>query len=194
MTSLNERLQKHITVGGVEYEINNSYRAAFVAWDAMQAVHDGRIERPLTAYHIAIGSILGVDSDIFEPEEIVEAAQEIMAYLQRYSTVGGNDKKDVAQVICLEQDAVMLRDAFRILGTDLYTEDISYAEFMSKLRLVATTEAPLCRLMYLRSLINDGKIGGKEHKSERAEINRLGRDLVYLKKWNSSNVKQQSHS
>jgi len=183
MQAITSRLQTHITIDGKEYALVQSYRAAFTAWEALQAVKDGRITNALTAYYIVIGVMLEVDADIFEVDALNEAVAEIVKYLEKYSAIGDEDKTDTTQVMCLEQDAVMLRDAFRLLGTDLYVDDITYAEFMSKLRLMSTTEAPICRIMYLRSLIQNGKIKKKEHANERAEIKKIGESIVHLKKW-----------
>jgi hypothetical protein len=86
----------------------------------------------------------------------------------------------------------MIRDAFRLLGKDLYSDDMDFPEFMSYFRLLQTTEAPLNRILYLRQLVRDGKITKKEYKNEREEIKRIGSDIIQLKEKRSKREEREA--
>lgn len=182
MNRLIDKAQSSIVVGGKEYALNTNFRNALLTWDAMQAVHDGDLS-PLAAYFVSVKNMLGIENTEFEPDEMNEALSKIAEYLNKYARVsdGETDKRDNKKpLIDLEQDSQMIFDAFMLMGIDLDTQDISYPRFMSLLREMPK-DAAICRVIYLRQLIRDGKINKKEYKAEKAEIERRGYDVIYLR-------------
>ncbi len=175
MSRLTERAQTSITVGGIEYPLNPSYRNALLTWDAMEAAATGELST-LAAAFASCEIMLGVDIDDWDEPDINEALREIAEYLSKYSR--NSEKNDPRPpVLSITQDAAYIHDAFQLLGVDLDGEDITYPRFMSLMR-VLPDKSPLCRIVHLRQQRRDGKLT----KEERREIDRVwGWDVIYLR-------------
>ena len=184
MIRLLDKIQSHIVVFDEEIPINTGAEQAIFAWNAFQEANDGNI-KPLTAIDIAYEYMLNREFDYFnaDEKEVQEVVKQLMEYFHKYARSSDREKNDnKPPLICFEQDKTMIHDAFLLLGVNLYEiENLTYPIFMAKLRLLQTTEAPLCRIIYLRQLIRDNKIGKKEYKSEREEIKKIGYDVVMIK-------------
>lgn len=166
---LTQSEQSSIIVDGSELPLRTDFRAALTAWDALQMAADGDLQ-PLAAAHIAISEMLGLDIAEMGMQSMDEALAGIGDYLNKYARSSLYDKTDNRPpLIDLEQDAIMLRDAFRLLNVDLFNDDITYPHFQSLMRLIATTDAAICRVIYLRQRNRDGKLT----KDEKAEIRRV---------------------
>ena len=176
MSRLTARAQSAITIHGNSVSLNTSYRNALQTWDALDAAADG-ILSPLAAAHLAISYMLGMDITDMTREEIDEALKGIAGYLNKYARSHDAANSDNSRpLLDLEQDAIMLFDAFMSMGVDLDAEDISYPRFMSLLRELPK-EAAICRVVYLRQQHRAGKLT----KEERSEIYRRGWDVIKLR-------------
>ena len=184
MNNLYESPQTHIKIGKTYFPINQSWKAALITRDAFEALTYGEIDA-LTARYIVIDQILGFDERKRQRMKIwaiEEAVKEISDYIKKYVSISGgeNDKRpDKAPMIDFAQDAQLIIDAYLLMGDDLRSQDMPFYKFMSKFR-----EMPECllrRIIYLRTLIHDGRIKNKEHKADRKEIDKIGRDIVYIK-------------
>ena len=191
MLELARKINNHITANGKQYLINTDFRAALITWASFQAANDNEITQlsaVATAYNLMLNKDIEENFDEQEASAIIES---LIQYFVKYSQVSENEKKDDRPpLISFKQDQVMIRDAFLLLGKDLYSDNIDYPTFMSLFRLLQTTDAPYVRILHLRELIRSGKIKLKQYKSEREEIAKIGKDIVHIKE--SKNKKEQA--
>ena len=176
MSRLLSPAQLSITISGKEVPLNTSYRNALLTWNAMEAAHTGELS-PLATASIAMEKMLGLDVGEMEDEEINSSLKDIADYLQKYARVSDTEKKDnKPPLLDLDQDAVMLFDAYMSMGVDLDAQEISYPRFMSLLRELPK-DAQICRIIYLRQQHRAGKLT----KEEKAECYRRGWDVIKLR-------------
>lgn len=192
MRGLARRKQTTITVGGVEYPISTDFRAALDTWSDFEDAYNGECSH-LTATMTAFRLMLNIDYDddvhAYIAQGVIDA---LMEYFTKHSRISDAEKPDNSRpLIDFEQDENLIRDAFMLLKVDLYDDEMDFSAFMSNFRNIHTTDAQLCRIVYLRQLIRDGKISKKEHKAEREEIKRIGADIVILRKKRSKREQEE---
>lgn len=178
MNRLTERPQTHISINGKEYPLNYDYRSALLTQEALSAANDEEIQ-PLSACFVAIKFMLNIDGSELTENDRGEALKGIADYLHKYARISDSDKTrndKKPPLLSLEQDAQMIYDAFQLLHIDLDSQDISYPRFMSLLRELPQ-DCQLCRIIYLRQQHQRNKLT----KEEKEEINRRGRDIVYIR-------------
>jgi len=189
MNRLIERQQTHIVVNDTEYPIKSDFRNAIITWRALEAANNKELS-PLAASFVALDVMLGIEADDLDIKTIEQTLKEISEYLHKYSRISDKDKKDnKPPLLDLMQDGQLIYDGFQKMGIDLDMQEVSYPRFMSLLRELPA-ECSLCRIIYLRQLVRDGKINKKEYKAEKEECNRIGWDIIKIK----NNKKEEEHS
>lgn len=100
-----------------------------------------------------------------------------------FLSCGVTDKEQSTKrpVLDIEQDWQFVVSAFLIKGIDLLDPNLKlhWWTFQKHLEELPK-DCHLVRIMYLRSLKNDGKLNKKEFKAERAEYNKIGEKIMVI--------------
>lgn len=98
----------------------------------------------------------------------------------------GNEKesKPKKPVLDTEQDWPYIVPAFLTMGKNLMDPNLEmhWWEFQARIQELPK-ECHLVRIMHLRTLKNEGKLDKKDYKSEREEYNKLGVDVMVIRRF-----------
>ena len=169
MVGLSKKSQKSIIVNGAEIPINTDYRACVITWNDFCRVKNKEIDILIAIVTVYRQILCKEPDDDLNLKEAQQVANEVSKYLDKYAR--SNDIEDdihSPNLIDFELDENYIRDAYLLLGADLYADDMDYPKFMMLFRLIATTKAPYCRILYLRSQHKRKKLT----KEEKEEIDR----------------------
>lgn len=154
-----------VTIDGEEYTLNGNYKNCLLT---MLALWDNE----LLEWEKADIILNNMYSEPY-PENTNEAIRLAVSYLQQNRE---EKKQNEAPALDIEQDWDFIYDAFLAKGIDLDKSDMTLWQLMAHMR-----ELPegchLSNIVRLRLLSRKGKLT----KEDKAQIQRYGEDVVYLK-------------
>ena len=166
MINLAKKSDNIIKVGEREVKLNNNFRSCLFIWQESDKTKNNP-EYVLTVCVMAYELLLGIElEDDFDIDEVQDVMEQIFRYLDKHARMSNVDSEiNSPNLIDFDLDENMIRDAFRLQGICLYSDDLDYPAFMSAFRNMQTTKAAYCRVLYLRSQYKRGKLT-KEEKQE----------------------------
>jgi len=166
MINLAKKSDNIIKIGEREIKLNSNFRSCLFIWQETEKIKHDK-EYALTVCVMAYELLLGIElEDNFDIDEVQDVMAQIFKYLDKHARMSDvEDDVNSPNLIDFDLDENMIRDAFRLQGIDLYSDDLDYPAFMSAFRNMQTTKAAYCRVLYLRSQHKRGKLT-KEEKQE----------------------------
>ena len=164
MNRLLQKAPRTVTINGVDYEINTSFRDCLFTIEQLQ---DPNFE-PEEKLEILINNMY-----LDDPPDLLEAAEKALWFLR----CGEEHKETNQPELCdFTQDGTYIYNAFLKADIDLDNADMHWWTFMS--RFSELPESFFSRLVYLRSQRRKGKLT----KEEKAECSRIGYDVIEINK------------
>lgn len=164
MSRLTTRPLQSVTIDGAEYPLKTHFRNCLLTAAAVA-------DKELSDWEKADIIISNMYSEPY-PQNINEAIEKAFNYIMENRKIQEQDN-DYSSIIDFERDGQLIYDAFLLKGINLDKSDMSFWEFMSHLRELPR-ECMLCRIVYLRLQHKRGKLT----QEEKAEIKRIGNDIV----------------
>jgi hypothetical protein len=173
-----------LDVAGVKYDINPGYRTILRIMEVSR--HDD-LEQDQKALYLIYKLFPHLQNEpIYSlrlmPEEQLAAYMEAAVWFIR---CGRGEKEEYKRpLVDFQKDEEYIDNAFLAKNVDLAEKtDLHWWRFIGHF-----SELPECfmsRIMYLRHLVNTGKINNKEHKQDKEQCSRIGWDIIELNNVNT---------